>query len=80
MAMWNAVQKFYCSGDFEERVYDEPNTADTWWNVDVSTHILPTCTLSSFLSQSLSFRIMIYSLILTFHSIFGLTKEWLHGA
>jgi len=36
MAMWNAVQKYYCSGDFEERIYDEPNTADTWWNVDVS--------------------------------------------
>lgn len=36
MAMWNAVRKYYCSGDFEERIYDEPNTADTWWNVDVS--------------------------------------------
>jgi len=30
MAMWNAVQKYYCKGDFEERLYDEPNTADTW--------------------------------------------------
>ncbi|KAI0266604.1 hypothetical protein BGY98DRAFT_1102511 [Russula aff. rugulosa BPL654] len=34
MAMWNAVRKYYCSGDFEERIYDEPNTADTWWNID----------------------------------------------
>ncbi|KAF8804428.1 hypothetical protein BYT27DRAFT_7106461 [Phlegmacium glaucopus] len=39
MAMWNAVRKYYCKGDFEERLYDEPNTADTWWNVDVSLHI-----------------------------------------
>lgn len=36
VTMWNAVRKYYCSGDFEERIYDEPNTADTWWNVDVS--------------------------------------------
>jgi hypothetical protein len=35
MAMWNAVRKYYCSGDVEERIYDEPNTADTWWNIDV---------------------------------------------
>jgi hypothetical protein len=39
MAMWNAVRKYYCTGDVEERIYDEPNTADTWWNVDVSSHI-----------------------------------------
>ena len=36
--MWNAVQKYYCLGNFEERVYDKPNTADTWWN-DVSRPI-----------------------------------------
>jgi hypothetical protein len=35
--MWNSVQKFYCCGDHEERIYDEPNTADTWWQVDVSS-------------------------------------------
>lgn len=34
--MWNAVRKFYCHGDNEERIYDEPNTADVWWEVDVS--------------------------------------------
>jgi hypothetical protein len=34
--MWNAVKKFYCHGDNEERIYDEPNTADVWWEVDVS--------------------------------------------
>ncbi|EDR01414.1 uncharacterized protein LACBIDRAFT_333279 [Laccaria bicolor S238N-H82] len=27
MAMWNAVQKYHCAGDFEEQIYDEPNTA-----------------------------------------------------
>jgi hypothetical protein len=48
MALWNAVRKFYCSGDFEERIYDEPNTADTWWNVDVSPHILSLYELSLF--------------------------------
>lgn len=37
--MWNAVRKFYCHGDCEERIYDEPNTGDVWWEVDVS-HIL----------------------------------------
>lgn len=36
-SMWNAVRKYYCSGEFEERIYDELNTADTWWNIDVST-------------------------------------------
>ena len=34
--MWNAVKKFYCCGDHEERIYDEPNTGDVWWEVDVS--------------------------------------------
>jgi hypothetical protein len=41
MAMWNAVRKYYCTGDLEERIYDEPNTADTWWDVDVSAQISP---------------------------------------
>ena len=40
MCMWNAVRKSYCSGDFEERIYDEPNTANTWWDVDVSSGVL----------------------------------------
>ncbi len=35
--MWNSVKKYYCCGDHEERIYDEPNTADTWWAVDVSS-------------------------------------------
>ena len=39
MAMWNSVWKYYCAGDLEECIYDEPNTADTWWDVDVSLHI-----------------------------------------
>ena len=37
MNMWNSVKKYYCHGDYEERIYDEPNTADTWWAVDVSS-------------------------------------------
>ncbi|PPQ87069.1 hypothetical protein CVT25_000049 [Psilocybe cyanescens] len=32
--MWNSVKKYYCEGDFEEQIFDEPNTAETWWNVD----------------------------------------------
>ncbi|KDR80462.1 hypothetical protein GALMADRAFT_117237, partial [Galerina marginata CBS 339.88] len=32
--MWNSVKKYYCEGDFEEQIYDEPNTAETWCNVD----------------------------------------------
>ena len=54
--MWNSVQKYYCRGDFEERIYDEPNTADTWWAVDVSssspwTHYLLTIFLKSELPE-----------------------------
>ncbi len=33
--MWNSVKKYYCEGSFEEQIFDEPNTAETWWNVDV---------------------------------------------
>lgn len=36
--MWNSVKKYYCEGDFEEQIFDEPNTAETWWNVDVSLY------------------------------------------
>jgi len=39
VAMKNAVRKYYCSGSSEERIYDEPNTADTWWDIDVSLYI-----------------------------------------
>jgi hypothetical protein len=39
MCMWNAVRKSYCSGDFEERIYDEPNTANMWWDIDVSSGV-----------------------------------------
>jgi len=78
MAMWNAVQKYYCSGDFQERIYDEPNTADTWWNVDVSPYISPNlCMVFTFFFSSLNFRMMIYSVIAIYHSIFGLTRAWL---
>ena len=34
--MWNSVKKFFCHGDHEEQIYDKPNTADIWWEVDVS--------------------------------------------
>lgn len=34
--MWNSVRKYYCCGGLEEQIYDEPNTADTWWAIDVS--------------------------------------------
>lgn len=36
--MWNSVKKYYSKGIFEERIFDEPNTAETWWNVDVSPY------------------------------------------
>ncbi len=38
VSCWNAVRKLYCyqKGNVEERIIDEPNTADTWWEVDVS--------------------------------------------
>ena len=79
VTMWNAVWKFYCSGDFEERIYDEPNTADTWWNVDVSliSAAEPCCTDLFFLS--LSFLTTTFSLILIFHFISGSTRVWSHG-
>ena len=32
--MWNSVKKYYCCGDHKEHIYDEPNTADTWWAVN----------------------------------------------
>ncbi|KAF9034770.1 hypothetical protein BJ165DRAFT_1604623 [Panaeolus papilionaceus] len=35
-ATWNSARKFYCStaSGSEERIYDEPYTADTWWGID----------------------------------------------
>ena len=39
VSCWNSVRKIYCCGQegLEERIIDEPNTADTWWEVDVSS-------------------------------------------
>lgn len=79
MAMWNAVRKYYCTGDVEERIYDEPNTADTWWNVDVSSHISAKYAVL-FFPSSPSFHIVIYSLILIYRSISGSTRAWLRDA
>lgn len=36
VSCWNSVRKIYCCGLDEERIIDEPNTADAWWEVDVS--------------------------------------------
>jgi hypothetical protein len=47
MNMWNSVRKYYCCGNHEERIYDEPNTADTWWAIDVSL-FLPQCSFLTF--------------------------------
>jgi hypothetical protein len=37
---WNSVRKFYCCGleNLEERIIDEPNTADAWWEIDVGNN------------------------------------------
>ncbi len=79
IAMWNAVQKYHCSGDFEERIYNEPNTADTWWHVDVSRISTNSCfTFFEKISPSPSFLIMIFFPTLIFHSISGSTRAWLH--
>jgi hypothetical protein len=32
---YNSVKKFFCEGIRAERLWDEPNTADTWWEIDV---------------------------------------------
>jgi hypothetical protein len=39
VSCWNSVRKIYCCGpkNLEDRIIDEPNTADAWWEVDVST-------------------------------------------
>jgi len=39
VSCWNSVRKIYCCSweGLEERIIDEPNTADTWWEVDVSS-------------------------------------------
>jgi hypothetical protein len=36
--MWNSVKQYYCEGSFEDRIFDEPNTAETWWDVDVCSY------------------------------------------
>jgi hypothetical protein len=35
VSSWNSVRKIYCCGLNEERIIDEPNTADAWWDIDV---------------------------------------------
>jgi hypothetical protein len=73
MNMWNSVRKYYCCGNSEERIYDEPNTADTWWAIDVSS--LPV-TRYSFLTFYLSqnFPRQTISHIVICLSIFGSIK------
>jgi hypothetical protein len=56
VSSWNSIQKFYCyrvdSGEHvEERIIDEPNTADTWWEIDVSADIHPITALIAFFSR-----------------------------
>ena len=41
LCMWNSIKKFHCTTTKEERVIDEPNTGDAWWNIDVSIVPLP---------------------------------------
>ncbi len=36
VSCWNSVRKIFCCGPDEEHIIDEPNTADAWWEVDVS--------------------------------------------
>ena len=38
VSCWNSIHKIYCcvQEDLEERIINEPNMADTWWEVDVS--------------------------------------------
>jgi len=59
--MWNSVRKYYCCGDHEERIYDEPNTADTWWEIDVSfpsvTHQFR-CLVTNICLVSRNFRVL----------------------
>ncbi|KJA12958.1 hypothetical protein HYPSUDRAFT_73169 [Hypholoma sublateritium FD-334 SS-4] len=36
LCMWNSVKKFHCTREKGERIIDEPNTGDAWWNIDSS--------------------------------------------
>ena len=40
VSCWNSVRKFYCCSmeNIEDRVIDEPNMADTWWEINVSSN------------------------------------------
>ena len=78
MSMWTSVRKYYCSGCFEDQIYDEPNTADTWWNVDVST-TKPYPDRALIITFSLSFQRTTYSPTHIFHFISGLIRAWSHG-
>ena len=33
--IWHSTRKFYCEDGREDRILDETNTADTWWNIEV---------------------------------------------
>ncbi|KAF8263166.1 hypothetical protein EI94DRAFT_1598659 [Lactarius quietus] len=81
--MWNSIKKFYCCGDVEDRMYDEPNTGDGWWEVDVGCLIfysLPTLTRNSpILRMSLRMRLL-GSPTAIFRCIFGWTKVLSHAA
>lgn len=75
--MWNAVKKFYCYEGHEEQIYDEPNTANVWWEVDVR-HPLFLATLLLIL-YSLLLRMSLVTQVVGsptafFHYTFGWTK------
>lgn len=36
---FHSATKYYCEGDFTERIWDEPYTGDAWRKVDVSIFI-----------------------------------------
>ncbi|KII93190.1 hypothetical protein PLICRDRAFT_121618 [Plicaturopsis crispa FD-325 SS-3] len=33
-SMWYSVRKYYCENGVEDRLFDEPNTGEAWWEVD----------------------------------------------
>ena len=81
MNMWNSVRKYYCCSNHEERIYDEPNMADTWWDIDVS-FFLPQYSLKFliffFISQNFLRRMISHIVICLF--TFGLIKALLPDA
>ena len=70
--MWNSVKKYYCEGIFEEQLFDEPNTAETWWNVDVCSYLSQETTrLMSFFCPSPNFLRQIHTRIAMYRSTSG---------